>query len=77
VEDVVASIDALLAEGRKVLVHCEGGRSRTCLALKAWWMTTTGGTHGEAREWLRLSWSMCTDQNPSFIEFLDDYQPVN
>ena len=75
VSDVVASIDALLAEGRKVLVHCEGGRSRTCLALKAWWMTTTGGSHDEAREWLQGSWTMCTDHNESFTYFLDNFEP--
>ena len=75
VQDVVASIDALLSEGRKVLVHCEGGRSRTCLALKAWWMTTTGGSHDEAREWLQSSWTMCRDQNPSFTSFLDNFEP--
>ncbi|NCX17863.1 MAG: hypothetical protein EBX15_03805, partial [Acidimicrobiia bacterium] len=75
VEDVVATIDALLAEGQKVLVHCEGGRSRTCLALKAWWMTTTGGTHAAAREWLRSRWTMCRDHNKSFTEFLDSFNP--
>jgi ADP-ribosyl-[dinitrogen reductase] hydrolase len=75
VDDVVATIDALLAEGRKVLVHCEGGRSRTCLALKAWWMTTTGGTHAEARAWLRSSWTMCRDHNESFTDFLDSFNP--
>jgi ADP-ribosyl-[dinitrogen reductase] hydrolase len=77
VSDTIAMIDALLAEGRKVVVHCEGGRSRTCLALKAWWMTTTGGTHAQAREWLQSSWTMCSDQNPSFIDFLDNFEPQN
>ncbi len=77
VKDVVASIDALLAEGHQVLVHCEGGRSRTCLALKAWWMTTTGGSHDEAREWLQSNWTMCRDQNPSFTSFLDNFEPQN
>jgi len=77
VGDAIATIDALLAEGRKVVVHCEGGRSRTCLALKAWWMTTTGGTHAQAREWLQSSWTMCSDRNPSFIDFLNNFEPKN
>lgn len=75
VADVVNSIDELLAEGRVVVVHCEGGRSRTCLALKAWWMKTTGGSHEEARKWLRENWHMCTDHNTSFTDFLDRYTP--
>jgi len=75
VADVVKSIDELLAEGRQVVVHCEGGRSRTCLALKAWWMKTTGGSHAEARSWLKERWHMCSDHNDSFTEFLDRYKP--
>jgi len=75
VSDVVKSIDELLAEGRKVVVHCEGGRSRTCLALKAWWMKTTGAPHAEAQLWLRERWHMCSDHNDSFTDFLDRYEP--
>jgi len=75
VTDVVKSIDELLAEGRQVVVHCEGGRSRTCLALKAWWMKTTGAPHAEAELWLRERWHMCSDHNDSFTEFLDRYKP--
>jgi len=75
VSDVVNSIDELLAEGRQVVVHCEGGRSRTCLALKAWWMKTTGAPHAEAELWLRERWHMCSDHNDSFTEFLDRYKP--
>jgi len=76
VSDVVSSIDELLGEGRKVVVHCEGGRSRTCLALKAWWMKTTGGSHAEAKSWLSEHWHMCSDHNSSFSEFLDRYKPT-
>lgn len=75
VSDVVDTIDELLAEGRQVVVHCEGGRSRTCLALKAWWMKTTGGSHDEARDWLRENWHMCADHNSSFTDYLDRYKP--
>jgi len=35
VDDALDSIDALLAEGRQVVVHCHGGRSRTGLVLAA------------------------------------------
>ena len=76
VADVVDTIDVLLAEGRNVVVHCEGGRSRTCLALKAWWMKTTGGSHAEAKSWLGERWHMCSDHNASFSEFLDRYKPT-
>jgi len=34
--DVTASIAAFRDEGREVLVHCHGGRSRTGLVLRAW-----------------------------------------
>lgn len=75
VADAIATIDALLTEGHNVVVHCEGGRSRTCLILKAWWMKTTGGSHAEARAWLSENWHMCADHNSSFTDFLDRYKP--
>ena len=33
VTDAVDAIDALLAEGRNVVVHCHGGHSRTPLTI--------------------------------------------
>jgi hypothetical protein len=33
---------------RKVVVHCHGGRSRTALVLKAWYMQHENRTHDEA-----------------------------
>ena len=77
IADAVATIDALLAEGRNVVVHCEGGRSRTCLVLKAWWMKTSGGSHGEAEAWLSEHWPYCSDHNTSFMNFLDGTSPEN
>jgi len=77
VADAVATIDALLAEGRNVVVHCEGGRSRTCLVLKAWWMKTSGSSHDEAEAWLSEHWPYCSDHNTSFTNFLDGASPKN
>jgi ADP-ribosyl-[dinitrogen reductase] hydrolase len=77
VADAVATIDALLAEGHNVVVHCEGGRSRTCLVLKAWWMKTSGGSHAEAEAWLSEHWPYCSDHNRSFAKFLDGARPKN
>jgi ADP-ribosyl-[dinitrogen reductase] hydrolase len=70
VHDAVAAIDAFLAEGRTVVVHCHGGRSRTGLVLKAWKMRTDALTEREAHEWLAARWFRYHDQNPSFVEFL-------
>lgn len=71
VQDAVEAIDAFLAEGRPVVVHCHGGRSRTGLVLKAWKMRRDGLTHDEAHEWLQGIWSRYATWNDSFWEFLD------
>jgi len=71
VKDAVEAIDAFLAEGRNVVVHCHGGRSRTGLVLKAWKMGRDGLTHTEAHTWLRDRWSRYATWNESFLEFLD------
>ena len=72
VADAVATIDAFLDEGKTVLVHCHGGRSRTGLILKAWKMKKEGwtGTVGEqnAHDWLAKKWHMYT--NTHFKQFL-------
>ena len=72
VADAVATIDAFLDEGKTVLVHCHGGRSRTGLILKAWKMKREGwtGAAGEqkAHEWLSQKWHMYT--NTHFKQFL-------
>ncbi|CAB4365390.1 unannotated protein [freshwater metagenome] len=77
VGDTVRSIDAFLAEGRNVVVHCHGGRSRTGLALKAWKMHASGITEREAHQWLASRWHRYHDQNRSFVEFLrNDWRPA-
>lgn len=72
VVDAVDSIDALLAEGHRVLVHCHGGRSRTGLVLKAWAMRRHGFSEPEAHEWLRERWYRYEPWNTTFTEFLRD-----
>ena len=72
VDDAVQSIDAFLYEGRTVLVHCHGGRSRTGLILKAWKMKREGwtGPDGErlAHDWLTQRWHLY--RNTHFQQFL-------
>lgn len=72
VADAVATVDAFLNEGKTVLVHCHGGRSRTGLILKAWKMKKESwtGTNGEqyAHEWLAKKWWLY--QNTNFQDFL-------
>jgi ADP-ribosyl-[dinitrogen reductase] hydrolase len=71
VRDAVDAIDALLAEGRTVVVHCHGGHSRTGLVLKAWAMRTNGFTEREAHVWLAERWDQYQDYQKSFIELLE------
>ncbi|NDF30677.1 MAG: hypothetical protein EB147_00400 [Acidimicrobiia bacterium] len=72
VEDAVSTVDALLADGHRVLVHCHGGRSRTGLVLKAWAMRRYGFTEVEAHEWLEQRWYRYAPWNTTFTEFLRD-----
>ena len=75
IDDIVRSIDALLSDGKTVLVHCEGGRSRTCLALRAWAMKSLGLTTREAQTWLAKKWPHCSEANSSFTDFLASEWP--
>jgi len=69
--DAVNAIDALLAGGHCVVVHCHGGRSRTGLVLKAWAMRTHGFTEREAHQWLSERWSRYEDYQESFVTLLE------
>lgn len=71
VRDAVEAIEAFLSDGQKVVVHCHGGRSRTGLVLKAWYMQHYGATHQRAHEWLEGSWDLYAIYNRSFLDFLD------
>lgn len=70
--DVVDSIDAFLADGHEVLVHCHGGASRTTLALRAWFMRTHGVDHAAAHDWVGRTWPLYNPHNDTFNAFLDD-----
>ena len=72
VRDAVEAIDAFLAEGKEVVVHCHGGRSRTGLVLKAWYMSRHGADHRTAHDWLESQWSLYATYNRTFLEFLDN-----
>lgn len=66
-EEAVDAIDAFLAEGREVVVHCHGGRSRTGFILKAWYMRKFGVKHEVAHTWLRDIW-------PHYVTWNDDFE---
>ncbi len=70
VNETVDAIDALLAEGRNVVVHCHGGHSRTPFILKAWKMRGDGVDHAAAQEWMDATWPHSWHHNGGFGEFL-------
>lgn len=70
VRDAVLAIEAFRREGRPVVVHCHGGRSRTGLVLKAWHMARTGCSEREAHSWLAERWPLYADYNRTFVEYL-------
>lgn len=70
-DDAVASIDAFLAEGREVVVHCHGGQSRTGFVLKAWYMRRFGVDHSAAHDWLTDVWPLYATWNEDFTDHLD------
>lgn len=72
VTDAVEAVDAFLAEGRNVVIHCHGGRSRTGLILKAWYMRRHGVDHAVAHEWVRDIWPHYATWNDDFFTFLDN-----
>ena len=76
VRDAVDGIDALLAEGHKVVVHCHGGRSRTALVLKAWGMRHYDMTERQAHAWLLERWPETKDWTSTFNNFLRDDWPA-
>jgi ADP-ribosyl-[dinitrogen reductase] hydrolase len=71
-EDAVKTIEAFLREGREVVVHCHGGRSRTGFILKAWYMRHFNVDHYEAEMWLEGEWPHYTTWNTDFYDFLSN-----
>ena len=74
--DAVDTVDAWLDEGRQVLVHCHGGRSRTALVLKAWAMRHHGWDEAQAHAWMTDVWPRYAAHNPTFIELLRESWPA-
>ena len=72
--DAVHSIEAFLREGRQVLVHCHGGRSRTGFILKAWYMVRYRASHDEAHSWLKSVWPHYMTWTYDFGYLLDDLE---
>lgn len=71
-DDTLATIDALLAEGRHVVVHCHGGRSRTGLVLRAWLMRAEGRSPDDALAELRRRWPHTSTANTAFTDVLTE-----
>jgi ADP-ribosyl-[dinitrogen reductase] hydrolase len=71
-EDAVHTIEAFLREGREVVVHCHGGRSRTGFILKAWYMRRYQVDHQAAEDWISDVWPHYATWNDDFMEFLNN-----
>ena len=69
-EDVLSAVEAFRAEGRKVLVHCYGGASRTGLVLRALLMQDNDWTDQQAISYLQDRWPHLGLWNQSFTERL-------
>lgn len=72
ITDAVDTIDAWLAEGRKVIVHCHGGRSRTTVVLRAWAMRHLGLDADAAYRWME-QWHRFSPYNQTFNALLDGH----
>lgn len=78
VRDAVTTIDAFRAEGRRVVVHCHGGASRTGLVLRAWLMHTHGWDEPTATAHVEDRWPHLGLWNETFTEFLrTEWRPVD
>lgn len=69
--DVLEDIAALRADGRRVLVHCFGGASRTGLVLRAWLMREQGLDPDAAATQVAERWPHLRRWNGSFDRALD------
>jgi ADP-ribosyl-[dinitrogen reductase] hydrolase len=69
--DVLADIAALRADGRRVLVHCHAGQSRTGLVLRAWLRRSQGLSAAEATAAVRERWPYLSEWNPTFTAALE------
>jgi len=69
-DDVLGDMAALRQDGKKVLVHCFGGASRTGLVIRAWLMRELGMTADEATSHVERSWPHLGLWNESFTKVL-------
>lgn len=67
---MIATIAALLAEGRNFVVHCHHGQSRTGLALRAWLIRANDWDEPTSTEHLAELWPSLSLHNSTFTEFL-------
>src|SRR3954470_8264552 len=68
--DVLDDMEALRAEGHRLLVHCHGGASRTGLVLRGWLVRENGMTVEEATQHVAERWPHLGLWNQSFIAVL-------
>jgi ADP-ribosyl-[dinitrogen reductase] hydrolase len=69
--DVLDDIEALRADGRRVLVHCFAGQSRTGLVLRAWLRRSQGMSAAEATDAVGRRWPHLSLWNESFTHALE------
>lgn len=72
-DDVLEDIAALRADGKRVLVHCHGGASRTGLVLRAWLVREEGLSAREATDRVASVWPHLSEHNSSFTVALDEF----
>ncbi|WP_369068377.1 ADP-ribosylglycohydrolase family protein [Kineococcus terrestris] len=71
-DDVLGDVAALRAEGRRVLVHCHAGASRTGLVLRAWLVREEGLSAEEATQRVAAVWPHLGTWNGRFSAALED-----
>jgi ADP-ribosyl-[dinitrogen reductase] hydrolase len=69
--DVLDDIEALRSDGRRVLVHCFAGQSRTGLVLRAWMRRSEGLSAAEATDAVGRRWPHLSLWNESFTHALE------
>lgn len=74
IHEAVETINDFLAQGKKVLVHCHAGASRTGLILKAWYMMHEHKQPQEADEWLQEIWKPYRKSNEDFTIALNQLE---
>jgi ADP-ribosyl-[dinitrogen reductase] hydrolase len=78
--DILDTIDAVMSDGKPVLVHCAGGQSRTGLVLRAWLCRTRGLSAANATAEAMRLWPHTYLWNDSFTEALERFgrsRPLN